>query len=352
MRLLEYKAKEILAGHSIAVPKGSIVTADSSTISFPVILKSQVPIGGRGKAGGIQVAKNGEDFSIAYKKILDLEIGGFRPSKILAEDVLDIEKEFYLSIIIERDTSSIQLMAGREGGVEVENAKDFNKWELTNNDVETVGEKLAEYYNLPEQTFVLQDMVKNLFDCFVKNDAILIEINPLVLTKQGKLVAGDCKMELDDAASFRHPEWSFEYQSPDSNFVTLNTEGTVATIANGAGLAMATVDSIANAGLSPANFLDIGGGANEESVLKAFKQIVRYPKVSAIVVDIFAGITRCDEVASAILAAKRNIEHLPRLYVRLAGTNYEEAVDILAGSDVILLPSLEACIDAVKKELV
>lgn len=349
MRLLEYEAKDLLRQASLLTPRSEIV--QSGNIPFlPLVLKSQVPVGGRGKAGGIQVVRDNEEAKKALDDIFKLEIKGFRPTSILAEEVLDIDKEFYLSLLIDRDSSSIQLLASQYGGVEVEEQAEFRKWELGTNKWEVVGDELAEYYGLPGKAYVLQDLLENLYNCFVENDATLIEINPLVLTSDGKLVAGDCKMELDDAAVFRHPDWDFEYKPADSNFVTLNEHGTVATIANGAGLAMATVDAVADAGLSPANFLDIGGGANEASVLAAFEQIVEYPNVSAIVINIFAGITRCDEVAKAIITAGQKIGNLPKLYIRLAGTNYQEAEELLRAEGIPLLPSLEACLQAVSED--
>ena len=246
-------------------------------------------------------------------------------------------------------------MANPAGGVEVEEnaAEDFLRIGVNgatdSQSWDVVGEQLAELYNTPEQTFALQDLVENLYDCFVKNDATLLEINPLVLTADGQLVAGDCKMVLDDAAAFRHPEWDFEQKSVEANFVTLDETGTVATIANGAGLAMATVDAVASSGMQPANFLDIGGGANAESVMKAFKRIMEYENVQAIVINIFAGITRCDEVAKAIIQAKSQFSALPPLCIRLSGTNYEQAVELLAAENIPLLPTLEDCLQAAKE---
>lgn len=351
VKLLEYEAKTILKTNSIPVPIGTVLYAKNvEWPEAPIVLKSQVPIGGRGKLGGIRIVKDIEEAKKALDDIFKLEIKSFKPTSILAEEVLDIEKEFYLSLLVDRDTASIRLMANLNGGIEVEENHDFQSWELTPDNHEVVGQKLADYYGLVDKTFVLQDLIQNIYRCFIENDATLIEINPLVLTNDGKLVAGDCKMELDDAAAFRHLDWDFEYKPADSNFVTLNEHGTVATIANGAGLAMATVDAVADAGLSPANFLDIGGGANESSVLAAFEQIVEYPNVSAIVINIFAGITRCDEVAKAIITASQKIDNLPKLYIRLAGTNYQEAEELLKAEDIPLLPSLEACLQAVKED--
>lgn len=356
VNLLEYEAKQILAQSNIPIPHSQVVRAGKHTdLNVPVVLKSQVPTGGRGKLGGIKLIEDDHEIAEAAKQLFDLEIKGFKPSSLLAEEKLDIAREFYLSILIDRISSSIQIVAHPDGGVEVEenNPDDFLKLTISGQNLsahaESIGEQLTELYDTPEQSFVLQDMVENLYRCFVKNDATLIEINPLILTADNQLVAGDCKMTLDGSAAFRHKEWSFEGEQPEANFVTLNPSGSVATIANGAGLAMATVDAVADYGMKPANFLDIGGGANAESVLAAFRRIMEYPSVKVIVINIFAGITRCDEVARAIIEARSNITDLPPLCIRLAGTNYQEAVNLLEAEEIATLPTLEDCLEAAKE---
>lgn len=349
MKLLEYEAKAILRKANIPVPK-SYLAGDEPEF-LPAVIKSQVPIGGRGKAGGIVVVRSEDEYHTAVKKVSKLEIKGFTPKKLLAEELLDIERELYVSVMIDKATAKITMMANRNGGVEVEdNPEDsYKTLELKNGNWEAIGQELADYFDLPDQTFALQDLAEHLHDHFIVNDALLIEINPLVVTKDGKIVAGDCKMELDDAAAFRHEEWDFEAEKAETNFVTLDEQGTVATVANGAGLAMATVDAVADAGLVPANFLDIGGGANEASVLSAFKRLMEYPNVKVIIINIFAGITRCDEVAKAIISARSQIDNLPPLAVRLAGTNYEQAAELLAEHDIAIQPSLGKAIETAKK---
>ncbi len=353
MKLLEYEAKSILKTYSLPVPKSFLITDDANSTFLPAVIKSQVPIGGRGKAGGIAIAKTKQDFTDAYQRIANLNIKGFTPRTLLAEELLSIEKEFYLSLLIDKATAQIILMAHKNGGVEVEEnkAEDFLRLPLTGNNSEAAGERLADYFDLPEKSFVLQDLVENLYDCFIKNDAVLLEINPLVYTTDGQIIAGDCKMELDDAAHFRHTDWNFEAAKTEANFVTLDQTGTVATIANGAGLAMATVDAVADAGMTPANFLDIGGGANEASVLAAFERIMEYDNVKVIIINIFAGITRCDEIARAVIAARRHITNLPPLYIRLAGTNFEQAVELLAVENIPTLATLEECLKHAKQEV-
>lgn len=352
MNLLEYEAKKLLSDNSIPVPK-SFIAGDVADF-LPVVVKSQVPTGGRGKAGGIRVATTQADYSEAVDAISRLSIKGFTPKTLLGEELIAINRELYLSLLIDKKTAGVTLMAHTNGGVEVEDNPTesyFTRPLSQDANFEAIGQSLADYYDLPSQTFALQDLIEKLYAAFIKNDALLLEINPLIVTTGDKLIAGDCKMELDDAAHFRHPEWQFEAEKSESNFVTLDPSGNVATIANGAGLAMATVDAAHDAGLTPANFLDIGGGANEASVLAAFQRLIEYPNVRVIIINIFAGITRCDEVAKAILAARQQLPNLPPLAVRLAGTNYEQAVELLAANNITIQPSLEQAIESAKQEL-
>lgn len=350
VKLLEYEAKAILSASSIPIPKNYV--ADDSPVFLPAVVKSQVPVGGRGKAGGIVIAQTEDEYTNAREAVSKVSIKGFQPKTLLAEELLAINREFYLSLLIDKQTASIVLMANKNGGVEVEENDEESFWKQSlgsHPDFDTIGQALAEYFDLPEQAFALQDLIQKLYSCFKENDALLLEINPLVLTKDDKLVAGDCKMELDDAASFRHLDWAFEAEKTESNFVTLNPEGSIATIANGAGLAMATVDAVADAGLMPANFLDIGGGASEATVLAAFKRLLEYKNLQVIIINIFAGITRCDEVAKAIISARDQLENLPPLAVRLAGTNYEAAAKLLAENNVTLQPSLASAIQTAQE---
>lgn len=351
MNLLEYEAKQLLSNAGIPVPAGVVVRQDSRiSMTAPLVVKSQVPIGGRGKLGGIKIVDSNEDILMAISKLFEHRIKGYLPSSLLLEEKLSIEKELYLALTINRGSSSIQLMAHPQGGVEVESneASDFLTINLGVNDIRTVGEQLAEHLSIPEQAFALQDFAEHLLDCFKKNDAMLIEINPLVLTTDGRIIAGDCKMTLDQSSIFRHPEWNFEQKDNEVNFVTLNRFGDVATIANGAGLAMATMDAVADAGMHPANFLDIGGGASADSVMSAFRRIMEYPEVKVIVINIFAGITRCDEVARAIIEARKGINSLPPLCIRLAGTNFEQAETLLNAENIQILPTLKSCLDSAK----
>ena len=346
MRLLEYEAKAILKRFDIPVPGGTVARADDTLPAVPIVVKSQVPVGGRGKAGGIQIVTDTSELAGTVDRVLNHEIKGHTPNAVLCEELIDIQNEYYLSLIINRSESCIELVAHQNGGVEVESndAAGFLHFALTGDNADAAGEALAELYDLPDKTFVLQDMVEHLYGCFTQSDATLLEINPLVLTTKGALVAGDCKMELDNAAAFRHPEWDFEDKPTSANFVTLDPQGTVATIANGAGLAMATVDAVTATGLTPANFLDIGGGATTARVVECFQQITEFPHVNAIVINIFGGIVQCDTVAQAIIEARGAFPALPTLYIRLSGNRSAEAAELLQHEQLPLYSSLEECI--------
>lgn len=351
MKLLEYEGKQTLAKYGVLVPRSYLAGATPQWL--PVVLKAQVPVGGRGKAGGIQVVKTESEYTRQLANIKKLSIKGHIATAILAEQLLGIKRELYLSLLIDKPTASIVLMAHVNGGVEVEDndASEFLRVPLTNDNLAEAGLQLSEYYDAPQVEFALQELVQQLYTAFTKGDMTLLEINPLVITSNDELIAGDAKIVLDDSAAFRHPEWKYEDAAADVNFVTLDPHGQVATIANGAGLAMATVDAVADSGMTPANFLDIGGGASEASVLAAFERIMEYGSVKAIVINIFAGITRCDEVARAIIAAKARIKNLPPLTVRLAGTNYEQAAKLLKARDITIYPNLPSAIAATKEAI-
>ena len=352
MNLLEYEAKGILRTFNVPVPKSTLVLASDEVVpAAPIVLKSQVHTGGRGKLGGVRVLKEGDTVAVA-KEIFTLPIKGELPRTLLAEEPLDIANEYYLSLLINRSIGTIELVAHKEGGIEVESRapEEFFRHEITPTLVSTVGDNLAAYLDVPEKSFALQDLLEKLYNCFVKSDALLLEINPLVLTHGGDFTAGDCKMTLDTAAQFRHPEWAFEHGPKSANFVTLDHGGTVATIANGAGLAMATVDAVKAAGLQPANFLDIGGGATVEGIIKSFEAILEFPKVNAIIINIFGGIVRCDDVAKAVLEARQAFPDLPKLYIRLSGTRSEEAKLLLASEHLTLYPDLPSCLQEMTYE--
>lgn len=353
MKLLEFEAKHILETADIPVPASTLLTprANSNTLDVPVVIKSQVPVGGRGKAGGVRVVDNKEQLESIVSKIFSLPIQGYIPHVLLAEEKIEIKQEHYLSLLIDRDTECIRLLVHKEGGINIENhaKSEFLSLPVSKKTITEDAIRVATYLGYP--IGLVSSLLYKLFDVFIESDAVLLEINPLIYTASNTFVCGDCKMELDDAAAFRHPEWHFTDSIKDANFVTLDDRGNIGTIANGAGLAMATVDAVAAHKMTPANFLDIGGGANAEAILRAFQRMNTYINLKAIVINIFAGITRCDEVARAIIAAKEQIASLPPLYIRLAGTNFEEAVMLLSEANITTLSSLEECLVAAERHL-
>jgi len=349
MKLLEYEAKQLLAHSHLRIPKGTLIAPKSVLPNcLPLVLKSQVPVGGRGKAGGVIIVTEPDTLVSSIKKLFKLSIKGFTPKTLLAEEKIDIARELYISLTLDQRRAAVRLTAHRNGGVDVEVNKDFFTTLITIETVDNCAAKLAMYFQSDSKS--VRVFLGSLLQAFIKNDATLLEINPLIVTSEGKFVCGDCKMECDDAAAFRHPDWKFVDTPVNTNFVTLNERGEVATIANGAGLAMATVDAVTHHKLTPANFLDIGGGANEKTVLAAFEKIAAFPDVKVIVINIFAGITRCDEVARAIIAAKRYYPHLPSLCIRLAGTNFEEAVQLLTAENIPTLATLEECLEIAERQ--
>ncbi len=347
VKLLEYEAKQLLADAGVLVPVSSLVqTSEALSLPLPVVLKSQVPIGGRGKLGGVQIIEQVAELADAVEALLVLDIKGYLPTVLLAEEKLLIQHEHYLALRIDRIEGVVQLMAHPKGGVEIEtHTSGFFTRTFEPDQVEAIASQLALSWGYEETlpATLLQYLLTDLYDCFVANDATLLEINPLIYTTEGTFIAGDCKMELDDNAAFRH-DWQFEAKSTETNFVTLDLAGTIATIANGAGLAMATVDAVADSGLVPANFLDIGGGSDIKSLLLAFERLMGFTHLQGIIINIVAGISRCDEIARAIIAAQAHIPTLPPLYIRLAGTNYEEAMELLTDAGIATLPTLEDCI--------
>ena len=349
MRLLEYEAKNLLSTYRIPIPRGKIFAINElQNITTPVVLKSQVPIGGRGKLGGVQIVRQQSDVESVARKMFNLKIKGFLPSKLLAEEILDISREFYFSLNINRQTAAIELLVHPGGGVEIESqdtAAFFRRDITDNREFEALADELADYLDIADKAFLLQDIIENAYRCFIDNDCLLLEINPLVLTSDGKLIAGDAKITVDDAAAFRHLDWQFEDNSTEHNFVILNRDGAVATIANGAGLAMATVDAVTASGLAPANFLDIGGTATSDKVLDCFRQITTLDNIKVIIINIFGGIVRCDEVARAIIDAQRQIPDLPKLAIRLSGNRESEARQLLAQYNLPLFDSLETILE-------
>ncbi|RKV92260.1 MAG: hypothetical protein D8G53_14435, partial [Candidatus Saccharimonas sp.] len=230
MRLLEYEAKNLLSTYRIPIPRGKIFAINElQNITTPVVLKSQVPIGGRGKLGGVQIVRRQSAIESVARKMFNLKIKGFLPSKLLAEEILDINREFYFSLNINRQTAGIELLAHIGGGVEIESqdTADFFRHDIVNEKFESLTDELADYLDIADKAFLLQDIIENAYRCFIDNDCLLLEINPLILTSDSRLIAGDAKITVDDAAAFRHLNWRFKDNSTEHNFVILNRDGAV-----------------------------------------------------------------------------------------------------------------------------
>lgn len=339
MQLLEHAAKTILFEHGLPVPKSIFVRKESeldTVTDFPCVAKSQVPVGGRGKAGGIKVVETAEQLRETFEHIINLEIKGHRPSGVLFEQKIETSHESYLAFRLNRDKRRVEVIASPHGGIEIEESDtpptiapldDFT--------LDVAAEALGFEKTAFEPLFV------GLRDFFFAADCMLLEINPLITTTAGELVIADAKISIDDNAKFRHPELSWPNET--NNLRVL--DGNIGCIANGAGMAMSTMDTIVARGGHPANFLDIGGGTGEKEFVQALQTISELPGVTSVIINIFAGISRCDEIARGIIAAQAQIPNLQPLFIRLEGTNRDEAVRLLSEANIAIEPSLAACID-------
>ncbi|MEI7918177.1 MAG: ATP-grasp domain-containing protein [Candidatus Saccharibacteria bacterium] len=344
MRLLEYQAKKIISNAGVKIPKGELLNEDY-IFNGPVVLKAQVLTGSRGKNGGVVIVNNAQQLDAELKRMRELEIEGYKTESILVEELIKFNKEYYFSLIIDRDAEQIMLLARLNGGVDVENHNDaILSVPIESNSIDTATDKLQNFYridySLKNELF---DFISNIYKCFIAKDAYLIEINPLIIS-ENKLVALDCKIEIDNNALFRHTD--ITSIKSDANFVTLNPNGNVAIVANGAGLAMATVDQVNQSGMTAINFLDIGGGTETANITRQFAKFTDFPNITSIIVNIFAGITHCDQVAEAIVKTYQDIKNLPPIFVRLHGTNYDQAKAILDKAGIKMYGSLNECIKA------
>ena len=346
MQLLEHAAKAALAAHEVPVPLGVFVRktaglAAVSEIGFPCIAKSQVPVGGRGKAGGIKIVESTDELEQIFEQIMKLEIKGHLPSGVLFEQKIEMAHESYLAFRLNRDTRRVEVIASTYGGIEIEESDlPPTITPLDDHTVDVIAEALGFEKSIFEPVFM------KLRDFFFQSDAMLLEINPLITTVSGALIIADAKISVDDNARFRHPE--LPWPTETSNLRVL--EGNIGCIANGAGMAMATMDAIVARGGKPANFLDIGGGTGEKEFIEALQTISELPGVTSVIINIFAGISRCDEIARGIIAAKSQIPDLQPLFIRLEGTNRDEAVRLLDDAKIAIEPSLAACIDKALKD--
>ena len=381
MNIHEHQAKEILKEFGAPVSKGIfILSADKikeeikKLKSKEYVLKAQIHAGGRGKAGGVKLIKDLKDLESEAKKMMGKTLvthqtgpDGKQVKRLYIEEASDISKEFYLSCLVDRESSKIAFISSTEGGMDIEkvaaetpNKIKTNKIELKKegiNDKEI--EKIISIFKLDDkQKKVATKLLNSLYEIIIKKDANLIEINPLIITKSNDLICLDAKMNFDDNAIFRRPEIlklrdlneedpaEIEASKHDLAYIKLN--GSIGCMVNGAGLAMATMDIIKLYGQEPANFLDVGGGATKEKVSSAFKLILSDKNVKGILINIFGGIMRCDVLAQGVVEAAKEINLSIPLVVRLAGTNFKEGKEILDKSNLKIVSASDLN-DAAKK---
>jgi succinyl-CoA synthetase beta subunit len=367
MKIHEFQAKQILSRYSVPVPKGQVATsveaaaAAAQAVGGAVwVVKAQIHAGGRGKGGGVKLARSLEDVRSHAQQILGMQLvthqtgpQGQKVRKVLVEEGMDIRKELYLSMLVDRDSQSVVVLASTEGGMDIEQVAAETPEKILRETVDpTVGMLPFQALRLalglrvrdvnPELVRPLTAMIGNLYRAFVAEDCSLLEINPLVLTGDGRALALDAKVNFDDSALFRHKDnaalrdldeeepLEIEASNADLNYIKL--DGSIGCMVNGAGLAMGTMDIIKHVGGEPANFLDVGGGANQQRVETAFRIITADPNVKCILINIFGGIVRCDVVAEGVVAAFKSVGLKIPVVVRLEGTNAEKAREIINNS--------------------
>jgi succinyl-CoA synthetase beta subunit len=352
MKLLEYQAKEVLSALGVPIPPGRVArtpeeAAAAASDLGPVAVKAQVPVGGRGKAGGIKLASTPDEARLAAEQIIGMDIKGFRVPLVYCEGALDIGQEVYLGFTVDRDARANVLMLSAKGGMEIEQVAEEspeaiarlypNPWR---GPLDFELNQLAWEAGLGQQARALVPLVKKLYRAITEYDAVTAEINPLVITRQGELVAGDAKLETDENAAFRHRDLEerygdvlagdpYEMEAKKRNLTYVSLDGEIGIIGNGAGLCMGTLDLVQRAGGRAANFCDIGGGAKAEVVENALAVILMNPKVRGVLMNVFGGITRGDEVARGLVQARDSLGMSLPLVVRLSGTNQEEGRAIL-----------------------
>ena len=385
MNIHEHQAKELLKKYGANVPNGvfaltvkDILEKAKNLNSQKLVLKAQIHAGGRGKAGGVKILNDiseleKESNNLLGKKLITHQTGpsGKIVKRLYVEEPSDIDKEFYLSCLVDRGSSKIAFISSDQGGMDIEEVAkknpnkintikvDFNK-SISDLDCE----KVIKIFDLkPDQSLEAMNIVKSIYKLFIDLDASMVEINPLILTKQGKIICLDAKINFDDNALFRHPEISalrdlneedpteIEASKYDLSYIKL--DGNIGCMVNGAGLAMATMDIIKLYGEEPANFLDVGGGASKEKVSEALKIIISDKNVKGILINIFGGIMKCDVLAQGVVDAAKEVKINVPLVVRLAGTNFEKGKDILdrSGLKIISATDLNSAAEKIVNEI-
>jgi succinyl-CoA synthetase beta subunit len=358
MDLLEYQGKQLFARHGVPVPSGSPATtveqavAAADEIGYPCVIKAQVQIGGRGKAGGIKVAKDRPEAEEHAKAILGMDIKGHTVHEVWVEAASDIAAEYYASIVFDRSAKRPLVMLSTQGGVEIEEVAASDPDAIASLHVDPLlGFQDFHARRLAFEAGVDADVVRpigallnKLYGAFVAEEAMLVEVNPLIVTGDRSVTALDAKVTLDDNSLFRHPdnaalrnvaaEDEQERMARERDLTFVKLDGNVGILGNGAGLVMSTLDVVAQAGGSPANFLDAGGGARADAITQAVEVILSNPNVTAVLFNIFGGITRCDEVAKGLIEAFEQIKPSVPFVVRLDGTNDEEGRRLLAEANL------------------
>ena len=381
MNIHEHQAKEILKEFGAPVSKGIVIFSIdeiskkiSKLSSKEFVLKAQIHAGGRGKAGGVKLIKNISDLEKNAKEMMGKVLithqtgpEGKEVKRLYIEEASDISKEFYLSCLIDRETSKIAFISSTEGGMDIEKVASESPNQIITNKIDFKSEgpdkneieKIISIFQFnKKQKIIASQLIKSLYEIIIKKDASLIEINPLIITKSEELICLDAKMNFDDNAIFRRPEIlklrdlneedPAEIQASKHDLAYIKLNGSIGCMVNGAGLAMATMDIIKLYGKEPANFLDVGGGATKEKVSAAFKLILSDKNVKGILINIFGGIMRCDVLAQGVLDAAKEINLSVPLVVRLAGTNFKEGKEILDKSNIKILSASDLN-DAAKK---
>ena len=372
MKIHEVDARRIFGEHGLPVPPSRLIESPSEAkaaaeeVGCPVVVKAQVLVGGRGKAGGVKLAASPEEAVDKAGAILGMDIKGLRVEKVLIARAVEIEQELYAGIVIDRRSRKPLMMVSPSGGIDIEEVARTTPEKILKIVIDPIWGILP--FQIRRMTsFLTKDReaakrigsaLKALYRAFMNVDASLAEINPLVISPDGAVWAIDAKINIDDNGLIRQPaigalrdlsaEDPGEVEARENGLSFVKLEGTIGCVVNGAGLAMATMDMIKHYGAEPANFLDIGGSSSPEKVLAAMRIILRDPNVRSILINIFGGITRCDDVAKGIIAARRELGIDCPLVVRLTGTNEAEAREILAGTDMIPAASMD---EGVKKAI-
>jgi succinyl-CoA synthetase beta subunit len=365
VKLQEYRSKEVLARHGVPLQAGHTATTPEEArtaaelIGGPVVVKAQVLVGGRGKAGGVKLASSAAEAEVRAREIIGLDIKGVTVKTVLVAPAAQIAHEYYLGLILDRAARAITVIASADGGVEIEETAKTNPDAILRLPLhpllglqEHETRRIGFFLGIPaELRKEFASAMRGLYDAFVASDADLAEINPLVVTDDGALLALDAKIVLDDSALPRHAdleamrdlneEEPSETAAREAGISFIKLDGNIGCMVNGAGLAMTTMDLVKLAGGEPANFLDIGGGAKADRVAAAFGIILDDPNVKAILINIFGGITRGDEVAHGIVEARSQLTREVPMVVRIVGTNSEEAKPILAEANLITADSLD-----------